>query len=89
MAKFNQFIFFCFLLKCVNFSHLAGTIGNEPELIESRSSKDKLATAGFFGRGSTSKQNDTYPATPQPPGSTVPPHPPTTDENVMFGKLFT
>lgn len=70
------------------FIHLAGTIGNEPELIESRSSKDKLATAGFFGRGSKSKQNDTYPSTPQPPGSTVPPHPPTTDENVMFGKVF-
>lgn len=66
----------------------AGTLGNEPELIESRSSKDKLATAGFFGGGSKSKENDTYPATPQPPGSTVPPHPPATDENIMFGKIF-
>lgn len=71
-----------------NFPNLAGTIGNEPELIESRSSKDKLATAGFFGSGNKAKENDTYPATPQPPGSTVPPHPPTTDENIMFGRFL-
>lgn len=69
---------------------LAGTIGSEPEPIESRqfSSKDKLATAGIFGSGSKDKQNDTYPSTPQPPGSTVPPLPPTTDENTIFGKYF-
>lgn len=65
----------------------AGTIGSEPEPIESRqfSSKDKLATAGIFG--GKSKGNGTYPPTPQPPGSTVPPHPPTTDENLVYGKL--
>lgn len=69
---------------------LAGTIGNELEPIESRqfSSKDKLATAGIFGSGSKDKQNDTYPSTPQPPGSTVPPLPPTTDENTIYGKYF-
>lgn len=78
LTKFHRFSIF----------HLAGTIGNEPELIESRSSKDKLATAGFFGKGSKAKENDTYPATPQPPGSTVPPHPPITEENIMFGRFF-
>lgn len=69
---------------------LAGTIGSDPEPIESRqfSSKDKLATAGIFGSGSKDKQNDTYPSTPQPPGSTVPPLPPTTDENTIYGKYF-
>ncbi|XP_055326468.1 uro-adherence factor A-like isoform X3 [Sitodiplosis mosellana] len=64
-----------------------GTIGSEPEPIESRQfgTKDKLATAGIFGSGSKGKQNDTeYPTTPQPPGSTVPPHPPTTDENMIY-----
>lgn len=72
------------------FIRLAGTIGSEPEPIESRQfgSKDKLATAGIFGSGGKGKQNDTeYPSTPQPPGSTVPPHPPTTDENMIYGML--
>lgn len=66
----------------------AGTIGSEPEPIESRqfSSKDKLATAGVFGSGGKSKGNGTYPLTPQPPGSTVPPHPPTTDGDLVYGK---
>lgn len=65
----------------------ARTIGSEPEPIESRqfSSKDKIATAGIFGSGG--KSNGTYAATPQSPGSTVPQHPPTTDESIMFGKL--
>lgn len=74
-----------FVVICV-----AGTIGSEPEPIESRqfSSKDKLATAGIFGGGSKGKQNDTYPSTPQPPGSTVPSHLPTTDENMSYGRLI-
>lgn len=70
---------------------LAGTIGSEPEPIESRqfSSKDKIATAGIFGSGSKGKHNDTgYPPTPQPPGSTVPFHPPTTDENMIYGITY-
>lgn len=74
-------------IECYFVRFSAGTIGSEPEPIESRqfSSKDKLATAGIFGSGG--KSNGTYPSTPQPPGSTVPPHPPTTDESIVFGKL--
>lgn len=63
----------------------------EPEPIESRQfgGEEKLATAGIFGSGSKSDQNDTvYSSTPQPPGSTVPPHPPTTDENIFYGKFL-
>lgn len=87
-TKFTLFLVISlqvYLFNCCTIFHLAGTLGSEPELIESRSSKDKLATAGFFGSGSKAKENDT---TPQPPGSTVPPHPPTTDENIMFGRFF-
>lgn len=70
------------------FIRLAGTIGSKLEPIESRQfgSKDKLETAGIFGRGGKGTQNDTA-STPQPPGSTVPPHPPTTDENMIYGML--
>lgn len=77
--------YYYWTLFCVS----AGTIGSEPEPIESRQFKDKLATAGVFGTGNKDKTNDTtYPLTPQPPGSTVSPHPPATDENIIFGEFL-
>lgn len=67
---------------------IGGTIGSEPEPIESRqfNDKDNVNAAGVFGSGGKRRQNGTYPSTPQPPGSTVPPNPPTTDENLIYGK---
>lgn len=66
---------------------IAGTIGSETEPIEARNlgDNDKVAAAGIFGSGSNGKRNDSYPSTSQPPGSTVPALPPTTDENLVYG----
>lgn len=68
---------------------LGGVIGSETEPIESRQFNDKdnkINSAGIFGTGSKRRQNMTqYSSTPQPPGSTVPPHPPTTSENIEYG----
>lgn len=74
----------------------SGKIFNEnPTPVESRQfAKDnQIATAGVFGSGSKDNsiprpQNKTtsteYPSTMSPPGSTVPPVPPTTEENIVY-----
>lgn len=65
---------------------IGGTIGSEPEPIESRQfGKDNVNAAGVFGSGGNRRQNDTLSSTPQPPGSTVSPYPPSTEENMKYG----
>lgn len=65
---------------------IGGTIVSEPEPIESRQfGKDNVNAAGVFGSGGKRRQNDTYSSTPQPPGSTVSPDPPSTEEHIKYG----
>lgn len=66
-----------------------GVIGSEPEPIESRQFSKDVNAAGILGSGKKYNETKTnYSSTPQPPGSTVPPKPPTTDENMIYGNFI-
>lgn len=62
----------------------AGAFSNEPTPVESSrkfSGNDSpVKAAGVFG----SETKPDYSSTPQPPGSSVPPIPPITEENILY-----
>lgn len=67
---------------------LAGVIGSEPEPEPIESTFESVNAAGVFGAGRKKVNRTEYPSSPEPPRSTVPPNPPTTDENLIYGKAF-
>ena len=60
--------------------------------IESRqfNNGEQVKTAGIFGLGSGGKdmanKSAIYPSSPEPPHTTISPIPPTTNENLIYGK---
>lgn len=70
-----------------SFYFVAGIIGEKEEPIDASLYTDNdIKSAGVFGSGgSRNRKNESlYPNSPEPPRSTVPAHPPTTDENQIF-----
>lgn len=64
--------------------NLGGAIGTEPEPIESRQFSKDVNAAGI-GVGGRKRNESAYPSTPQPPISTVPPVPPSTEDYMVYG----
>lgn len=64
-------------------SKLGGVIGSEPEPIESRQFNKDVNAAGI-GIGGRQSNGSNYPVTSHPPISTVPPHPPTTEDYMIY-----
>lgn len=68
-------------------SIIAGIIGEKEEPIDAPLyNENNVNAAGVFGAGGSRSRNNQseYPLSPEPPRSTVPAHPPTTDENQIF-----
>lgn len=65
--------------------NLGGAIGTEPEPIESRQFSKDVNAAGIGVGGGRKRNESAYPSTPQPPISTVPPVPPTTEDYLVYG----
>lgn len=70
------------------FPFTAGIIGEKEEPIDAPAyNENDINAAGVFGAGGSSRNRNNqseYPLSPEPPRSTVPAHPPTTDENQIY-----
>lgn len=91
-----KYHYFCFCLSWAEINNTndgqhfffpAGVIGSKEEPIDSTLYNDNdVKAAGVFGVGSRNNQSD-YPPSPEPPRSTVPANPPTTEENVIYRRF--